>query len=153
MDGSAMAVLSPADLHDLIITRYVNGMGSELSAHRVHRLTVVVHQPRHTLCVTRHPRQRSWHSFSRQILIYDHLLSLGSESQLIWPAKLTSAKGLFLFIRYMVPLAMTIYTVRELCAVSAAGAGTEQPAELSGLWNLHLDNTVSPSVSSLSLIS
>ncbi|KAJ6625868.1 hypothetical protein B0H10DRAFT_2211739 [Mycena sp. CBHHK59/15] len=48
------------------------------------------------------------------ILLYDHLLSLGAEVKLIWPAKLTSAKALFLFIRYMVPCAMLIYNVRQL---------------------------------------
>ncbi|KAJ6587205.1 hypothetical protein DFH09DRAFT_1142883 [Mycena vulgaris] len=47
-----------------------------------------------------------------QILLYDHLLSLGSEINLIWSAKFTSAKAMFLFIRYMVPCAMTIYTVQ-----------------------------------------
>ncbi|KAJ7141511.1 hypothetical protein C8R44DRAFT_763638 [Mycena epipterygia] len=87
MDGSAMAMPSPADLHDIMITRYVNAA-------------------------------------AYVILLYDHLLSLGSESKLIWPAKLTSAKAMFLFIRYMVPIAITIYTV-----------------QLSGLSNLHLDNT------------
>ncbi|KAJ7495966.1 hypothetical protein B0H11DRAFT_2001321 [Mycena galericulata] len=46
------------------------------------------------------------------VLLYDHLLSLGSEIKLIWPAKATSAKVLFLFIRYMVPCAITIYTVQ-----------------------------------------
>jgi len=46
------------------------------------------------------------------ILLYDHLLSLGSEVKLIWPAKFTSAKALFLSIRYMVPCAITLYTVQ-----------------------------------------
>ncbi|KAJ7045823.1 hypothetical protein C8F04DRAFT_1066300 [Mycena alexandri] len=46
------------------------------------------------------------------ILLYDHLLSLGSEVNLIWPAKNTSAKWLFLFIRYTIPCAITVYTVQ-----------------------------------------
>ncbi|KAJ7085857.1 hypothetical protein C8R43DRAFT_1142481 [Mycena crocata] len=58
------------------------------------------------------------------ILLYDHLLTLGTEIKLIWPAKLTSAKVLFLFIRYMVPCAITVYTV-----------------QLSGLSHIVLSNT------------
>ncbi|KAJ7629886.1 hypothetical protein B0H17DRAFT_1109392 [Mycena rosella] len=46
------------------------------------------------------------------ILLYDHLLSLGSEINLIWTAKFTSAKAMFLFIRYMVPCALALYTVQ-----------------------------------------
>ncbi|KAJ6594226.1 hypothetical protein B0H19DRAFT_1094525 [Mycena capillaripes] len=46
------------------------------------------------------------------ILIYDHLLSLGSEVKLIWPTKLSSPKVLFLFIRYMVPTVMTVFTIQ-----------------------------------------
>jgi len=57
------------------------------------------------------------------ILLYDHLLSLGSEVNLIWSAKNTSAKWLFLFIRYTIPCALTLYTV-----------------QLSGLSNIQLSN-------------
>ncbi|KAJ7899032.1 hypothetical protein B0H13DRAFT_2030969 [Mycena leptocephala] len=46
------------------------------------------------------------------ILLYDHLLSLDTEINLIWLAKTNSAKVLFLFIRYMVPCAITLYTVQ-----------------------------------------
>ncbi|KAF7315685.1 hypothetical protein MIND_00084100 [Mycena indigotica] len=46
------------------------------------------------------------------ILLYDHLLTLGTEISLIWPAKLTSAKALFLYVRYVVPCAMILYTVQ-----------------------------------------
>ncbi|KAJ7747244.1 hypothetical protein B0H16DRAFT_1555242 [Mycena metata] len=65
------------------------------------------------------------HSLSSQILLYDHLLSLGSEVNLIWSAKNTSAKWLFLFIRYTIPCAITLYTV-----------------QLSGLSNIQLSNNV-----------
>jgi len=58
------------------------------------------------------------------ILLYDHLLSLGSEINVIWSAKRTSAKGMFLFIRYMVPCAMALYTV-----------------QLSGLADIHLGDS------------
>ncbi|KAJ7072045.1 hypothetical protein C8F01DRAFT_1361477 [Mycena amicta] len=46
------------------------------------------------------------------ILLYDHLLTLGTESTLIWPAKFTSAKALFLYVRYVVPCAMILYTIQ-----------------------------------------
>ncbi|KAJ7187944.1 hypothetical protein C8R46DRAFT_5140 [Mycena filopes] len=48
-----------------------------------------------------------------------------SEVNLIWSAKNTSAKWLFLFIRYTVPCAITVYTV-----------------QLSGLSNIHLSNNL-----------
>ncbi|KAJ7282968.1 hypothetical protein C8J57DRAFT_1297149 [Mycena rebaudengoi] len=47
-----------------------------------------------------------------KILLYDHLLTLGDEVTFIWPAKSSSPKGLFLFIRYVVPCAMIVYTVQ-----------------------------------------
>ncbi|KAJ7683459.1 hypothetical protein B0H17DRAFT_1074240 [Mycena rosella] len=40
--------------------------------------------------------------FDSFILLYDHLLSLADEVQLIWSAKFTSSKFLFLAIRYLV---------------------------------------------------
>ncbi|KAJ7772657.1 hypothetical protein DFH07DRAFT_953117 [Mycena maculata] len=51
------------------------------------------------------------------ILLYDHLLTLGGEIELIWPAKWSSPKAMFLFIRYMVPCFMTLFTV-QLSAIS-----------------------------------
>jgi hypothetical protein len=66
---------------------------------------------------------RPGYSLSGQILLYDHLLSLDTEINLIWLAKTNSAKVLFLFIRYMVPCAITLYTVRTygFCLSSAGG--------------------------------
>nr|GAT58531.1 predicted protein [Mycena chlorophos] len=46
------------------------------------------------------------------ILLYDHALTLGTEVRLIWPAKFTSAKALFLFERYCVPAGMLVYIVQ-----------------------------------------
>ncbi|KAJ6499000.1 hypothetical protein C8R45DRAFT_100312 [Mycena sanguinolenta] len=46
------------------------------------------------------------------ILIYDHLLSFADEVKLIWPAKRSAPKVLFLFIRYMVPTVMIIYNIQ-----------------------------------------
>ncbi|KAJ7079062.1 hypothetical protein B0H15DRAFT_519185 [Mycena belliarum] len=44
------------------------------------------------------------------MLIYDHLLTLGAEVDLIWTARLTAAKATFLVVRYMVPCALTFFT-------------------------------------------
>ncbi|KAJ7497592.1 hypothetical protein FB451DRAFT_1212052 [Mycena latifolia] len=49
-----------------------------------------------------------------------------SEINLIWSARFTSAKGMFLFIRYMVPVILTIYTI-----------------QLSGLSSIQLSDVVS----------
>ncbi|KAF7376419.1 AAA domain-containing protein [Mycena sanguinolenta] len=46
------------------------------------------------------------------VLIYDHLLSFGDEVKLIWPAKTSAPKVLFLFIRYMVPTVLIIYNIQ-----------------------------------------
>ncbi|KAJ7680641.1 hypothetical protein DFH06DRAFT_1163779 [Mycena polygramma] len=47
-----------------------------------------------------------------QVLLYDHLLSLGSEVALIWPTRWSSPKVLYLMIRYMVPCTMVVFTVQ-----------------------------------------
>ncbi|KAJ7268681.1 hypothetical protein B0H12DRAFT_1096135 [Mycena haematopus] len=60
------------------------------------------------------------------ILIYDHLLSLGSEVKLIWPVKFSAPKVLFLFIRYMVPIVLIIYTVQ----LSHLAPNLELPTDL-----------------------
>jgi len=44
------------------------------------------------------------------ILFYDHLLTLGDEVEYIWHSRWSFPKGLFLFIRYLVPIAMIINT-------------------------------------------
>jgi len=44
------------------------------------------------------------------VLLYDHLLTFDQELQLIWRAKTTLPKLLFLFNRYTVPIAMIIRT-------------------------------------------
>ncbi|KAJ7647054.1 hypothetical protein FB45DRAFT_1051613 [Roridomyces roridus] len=59
------------------------------------------------------------------VLLYDHVLTFGNEVRLIWPAKFSAPKILFLFIRYMVPVALTIYTV-----------------QLAGLTSISLSDTV-----------
>jgi len=46
------------------------------------------------------------------VLIYDHLLSFGSEVKLIWPVKLCAPKVLFLFIRYMVPVTLVTFNLQ-----------------------------------------
>ncbi|KAJ7680642.1 hypothetical protein DFH06DRAFT_1163782 [Mycena polygramma] len=61
------------------------------------------------------------------VLLYDHLLSLGSEVTLIWSTKWSSPKAMFFFIRYMVPCTMVVYTIQL--------AGLEP--------NLHLTDNVS----------
>ncbi|KIJ67311.1 hypothetical protein HYDPIDRAFT_84324 [Hydnomerulius pinastri MD-312] len=43
-----------------------------------------------------------------QILLWDHLLTLKDEVQLIWKAKLSTPKVLFLFNRYIVPIALIV---------------------------------------------
>lgn len=45
------------------------------------------------------------------ILLYDHLLTFSDEVRLIWQAKCTVAKLLFLYNRYVVPISMLIQTV------------------------------------------
>ncbi|KAJ7254681.1 hypothetical protein B0H12DRAFT_1323394 [Mycena haematopus] len=59
------------------------------------------------------------------ILLYDHLLSLPDEVRLIWPARLTSSKVLFLGMRYIVPCIMIAHT-----------------AQLSGLASIFLSDRV-----------
>ncbi|KAJ7905053.1 hypothetical protein B0H13DRAFT_2663232 [Mycena leptocephala] len=59
------------------------------------------------------------------ILIYDHLLSLPDEVRLVWSAKFTSSKILFLALRYCVPIVMIVHTV-----------------QLAGLSNITLPDTV-----------
>ncbi|KAF9220608.1 hypothetical protein BS17DRAFT_786812 [Gyrodon lividus] len=44
------------------------------------------------------------------ILLWDHLLTLQDEVQFIWKAKLSTPKVLFLFNRYIVPIAMIVQT-------------------------------------------
>ncbi|EIW77726.1 hypothetical protein CONPUDRAFT_167798 [Coniophora puteana RWD-64-598 SS2] len=44
------------------------------------------------------------------ILLYDHFLTFGEEVRLIWQAKFTLAKVLFLYTRYIVPMAMFVQT-------------------------------------------
>ncbi|KAJ7083731.1 hypothetical protein B0H15DRAFT_850504 [Mycena belliarum] len=46
------------------------------------------------------------------ILLYDHLLSLADERRLIWSAKFTSSKFLFLAMRYIVPGMMITQSVQ-----------------------------------------
>ncbi|KAF8210641.1 hypothetical protein K438DRAFT_165307 [Mycena galopus ATCC 62051] len=57
------------------------------------------------------------------VLLYDHLLTLGSEVKLIWPVKMSAPKFLFLFMRYTVPIALIIFTIQL--------SGLEQELELS----------------------
>lgn len=45
-----------------------------------------------------------------QVLLYDHLLTFDQELRLIWPAKTTIPKLLFLFNRYAIPIAMLLRT-------------------------------------------
>jgi len=44
------------------------------------------------------------------VLLYDHMLTFDQELQLIWHTKMTWPKLLFLFNRYMVPIAMLLRT-------------------------------------------
>jgi hypothetical protein len=50
-------------------------------------------------------------SDERQVLLYDHVLTLGDEVKYIWSAPTTLAKILFLTLRYMVPAFMTVETI------------------------------------------
>ncbi|KAJ7206448.1 hypothetical protein C8J57DRAFT_356910 [Mycena rebaudengoi] len=59
------------------------------------------------------------------ILLYDHLLTFGDELRLIWSAKSSSTKFLFLTMRYLVPSLMVLNTVA-----------------ISGLSGMHLSNDV-----------
>ncbi|KAK7005793.1 AAA domain-containing protein, partial [Favolaschia claudopus] len=54
------------------------------------------------------------------VLIYDHILSFGSEVKLIWPVKTSAPKILFLVMRYTVPIAVAIFHIRKSlsCLVS-----------------------------------
>ncbi|KAJ7206452.1 hypothetical protein C8J57DRAFT_356695 [Mycena rebaudengoi] len=61
----------------------------------------------------------------RQILLYDHLLTFGDEVRLIWSAKSSTTKFLFLAMRYVVPSMMILHTVA-----------------LSGLSDIHLSDEV-----------
>ncbi|KAJ7905051.1 hypothetical protein B0H13DRAFT_1881339 [Mycena leptocephala] len=45
------------------------------------------------------------------ILLYDHVLSLPDEVELVWSARFTSSKILFLALRYFVPIVMIVNTV------------------------------------------
>jgi len=42
-------------------------------------------------------------------LIYDHIISIGDEVELVWKAKWTFAKAIFLLVRYAVPCALIVY--------------------------------------------
>ncbi|KAJ6476049.1 hypothetical protein C8R47DRAFT_1142104 [Mycena vitilis] len=46
------------------------------------------------------------------VLLYDHLLSLGSEVALIWPTRWSSPKVLYLIVRYVVPCTMVVFTIQ-----------------------------------------
>jgi len=54
------------------------------------------------------------------ILLYDHLLLFGDETRVIWPARWSWSKALFLFNRYSVPLCL-IVTTHQISGISAAG--------------------------------
>lgn len=41
-------------------------------------------------------------------MLYDHLLTFGDEVEYVWSSRWTLPKGLFLFVRYLVPTAMII---------------------------------------------
>ncbi|KAJ7705258.1 hypothetical protein B0H17DRAFT_1037453 [Mycena rosella] len=58
------------------------------------------------------------------ILLYDHLLSFADEVQLIWSAKLTSSKVLFLAMRYLVPGMMIAETI-QLAGLSNVSLSNE----------------------------
>ncbi|KAF8585799.1 hypothetical protein K439DRAFT_1022874 [Ramaria rubella] len=58
------------------------------------------------------------------VLLYDHLLLFGDETQYIWRAKWSWSKALFLFNRYTVPFCITI-TTYQLSGLSGTGLSTE----------------------------
>ena len=48
-----------------------------------------------------------------QILLYDHLLTLKDEVELVWKARLTVAQVLFLILRYLPLIGVMIENIRE----------------------------------------
>ncbi|KAJ7664209.1 hypothetical protein B0H17DRAFT_1092166 [Mycena rosella] len=62
--------------------------------------------------------------FDSFILLYDHLLSLADEVRLIWSAKFTSSKFLFLTMRYLVPGMMITETI-QLAGLSNVSLSNE----------------------------
>ena len=48
-----------------------------------------------------------------QILLYDHLLTLKDEVELVWKARLTVAQVLFLILRYLPLIGVIIENIRE----------------------------------------
>ncbi|KAF5361498.1 hypothetical protein D9758_006155 [Tetrapyrgos nigripes] len=44
------------------------------------------------------------------VIIYDHLLSLDQEVELIWKAPWRTPKALWLFLRYLVPCTLIVHT-------------------------------------------
>ncbi|CAE6529331.1 unnamed protein product [Rhizoctonia solani] len=48
------------------------------------------------------------------LLLYDHVLTLPTEVELVWPAKMSLVKGAFLVNRYLCPLALAF-----VCAVNS----------------------------------
>ncbi|KAJ6568461.1 hypothetical protein B0H10DRAFT_2238195 [Mycena sp. CBHHK59/15] len=59
------------------------------------------------------------------ILLYDHSLSFSDEVKLVWNAKFTSSKFLFLAMRYLVPCMMIVHSV-----------------QLSGLSDMHVSDKI-----------
>jgi len=57
------------------------------------------------------------------VLLYDHILLFGEEKRLVWSAKASWSKSLFLVNRYVVPFCLII-TTHELSGISTAGLST-----------------------------
>lgn len=55
----------------------------------------------------------------RQILFYDHILSIDDEVEYIWNARLSAPKIAFMLVRYIMPAVLFVNAFREFHIPSA----------------------------------